>query len=212
MTKQQRISARHALSTDELMFVRIYSAFGEQNAAEAYRRAFLLEDDDGGWFEKTKKGVIREDKPVDPKSASTRAARLLSQDHIKGYIAELKQGAGDAARQQLADAVLFTNDATALKAAEKVLADEDKLGFRDAVERWAEIMCAIGTEVVVPVPGGGEVSFPLRDMFPTYAEALPPQDVIEKTIKTLEVFRDAGKVGEAAEVHGDPRARSGAQA
>jgi hypothetical protein len=196
--RAQRISKRHALSNDELLFVRIYSAFGEQDAAEAYRRAFLTQNDDGDWFEQTKKGEIRLDKPVDAKKAHTRAAALLAKPHILAYIEELKAGAGDAARQVMADAVLFTDDATALKAAEKVLADEDKLGFRDAAEKWAEIMCAIGTEVVVPVPGGGEIVFPLGELFPSYREAKPPRDVIEKTIRSLEQYRDARDAEDAA--------------
>lgn len=184
----QRISKRHALTDKELSFVRIFSAFGETNAAEAYRRSHLGQDDDGNWFELRQNGELREDKPVNPANASKKAAALLVQPHISGYLEELKQAAGDSARQQLADAVLFTDDSTALKAAEKVLADEDKLGFRDAVEQWAEIMVAIGTEVVVPVPGGGEVVFPLGQLFPQFAASRPPAEAIEKTIRTLQAY------------------------
>jgi len=50
------------------------------------------------------------------------------------------------------------------------------------------VMCAIGTEVVVDVPGGGQVIMPMKALFPQYAEALPPDDVVKKTIKTLQQF------------------------
>lgn len=185
-----RISHRHALDSDELMFVRIFVAFGKQNAAEAYRRAYLAKNEEGNWFLRDKKGDPRLDKPVDANTASKKATALLKQDHIAGYIAELDQGAGDAARQTLTDAVLFTDDQLSLKAAEKVLADEDKLGFRDAVELWAEVMCALGTEVVLAVDGA-EVVVPLKAMFPQYADAIPPLDVLDKTIRTLEAYRAA---------------------
>jgi hypothetical protein len=193
----QRISRRHALNDKELAFVRIYSAFGGQNAAEAYRRSHLAEDEDGNWYEHDKRGEPRLDRPVDAKAASKRAAALLAQDHISGYLEEMKLGAGDHARQQLADAVLFTDDTTALKAAEKVLADEDKLGFRDAVQKWAEVMVAIGTEVVVPLPDGREAVVPLGSLFPQYATAMPPVDVIEKTIRTLQAFKEQVERGSA---------------
>jgi hypothetical protein len=34
-------------------------------------------------------------------------------------------------------------------------------------------------------------------MFPQYAEAVPPADVIEKTIRTLETYRDAQRAADA---------------
>jgi hypothetical protein len=74
------------------------------------------------------------------------------------------------------------------QAANAILEQEDKLGARDAYEHWAQIMCAIGTEVVLEVPGKGEVVVPLKALFPQFAEALPPDEVVRKTIKTLEEF------------------------
>ncbi len=197
--RQGLISSRHALTEQELAFVRIYSAFGHTNATEAYRRAYLGQDDDGNWFDLSRTGDLRTDKPVTAKAAQNRAAALIRQDHIAAYIAELKGQAGDHARQTLTDAVLFTKDQTALKAAEKVLQEEDKLGFRDAVEQWGEILAAIGTEVVVALPDGREAVVPFGRLFPTFEGATPPPDVITKTIKTLEAMRDAASDREATD-------------
>jgi RNase P subunit RPR2 len=90
----------------------------------------------------------------------------------------------------MADQVLFGDDQASLRAAQYVLADEDKLGFRDAVERYAEIMTEIGAEVVVPLPStiernvlcphcfethgvkfDLEVSVPFGEMFPRDEES-----------------------------------------
>lgn len=183
------ISKRHALDDRELKFVRTYSAFGEKNAAEAYRRAFLVELG-GKWYEPDAKGAADPSREVDAREANKRSQALKKLDHIQGWVEELRGAPGDHARQVLADAVLFTSDATAIKAAEKVLADEDKLSFREDVEYWAEVMCAIGTEVVLEV-NGAEVTVPLKALLPQFADATPPDDVIDKTIRTLEMYRDA---------------------
>jgi hypothetical protein len=170
---QRKISAKHALTKEELDFCKKYLA--GLPAATAYRRAFFPKLDDG------------DPELPDSKKRSQRAHDLLKQDYIKRYLTEVGEAAaGDNARTLLAERALFDDDRMA---AEKILEQEDKLGMQDAFERWAEVMCAIGTEVVVPVPGGGEVVFPLREMFPRFAEALPPVDAIEKTIRTLEDYR-----------------------
>jgi len=197
---KRRISNRHALLDNELVFVRIYVAFGQENAPEAYRRAYLAYDNDSEqWYPKAANGNPELTKPpIDPRACYRKAKTLLDQAHVQAYIAELQESAGDLARQQLADTMLFTDDSLSMKAAERVLDDEDKLGFRDAVEQWAEIMCAVGAEVVVPVPGGGETVFALRELFPSYKDAAPPIAVIQKTIESLNDFADALRVREAA--------------
>jgi hypothetical protein len=197
---KRRISNRHALLDSELAFVRIYTAFGETNAPEAYRRAYLAEGEDEQWYPRTRTGEADMEKaPVDNRTCYRKAQALLATDHINSYIAELKDSTGDLARQQLADTMLFTDDKLSLAAAERVLEDEDKLGFRDAVEQWAEIMCAIGAEVVVPAPGGGEVIVALRELFPHYSESMPPADVIQRTILSLQDYHAARVAADAAD-------------
>lgn len=168
-----RINPKHALTIEELNFCKVYLAFGEKNAAEAYRRSFFA-------------GRVKEAPP--PKECSKQATRLLSQDYIAAYIAEIQKTVSDHARQTLSDQVMFGDDGVARRAAEMILADEDKLGFRDAAEKWAQIMCAIGAEVVYPLDAGHEIAFPLKAMFPQYTSALPPKDVLTKTINSLEGY------------------------
>lgn len=191
------ISARHALTDQEFSFVRIYAGFGEKNAAEAYRRAFCILGPDGEYYLRTEKGEAAGE-PLNARAVGKRATALLNQDYIQSVLTELKRAPGEAARAVLAEQTLFSADGQALRAAQRVLADEDKLGFRDAVDQWAMVVCAIGTEVVVPLPGGGEVAFPLREMFPRYRDALPPVDVLLKTEKALRGYREKLEAEEAA--------------
>jgi hypothetical protein len=190
---QQQVDVRHALTEREFDFCRIYAAFGEKNAAEAYRRSYCVQVGED-WVEKDSAGKAVVDaqgnhKALDSKEVSKRASAILKLDHIAKFMEKLRDGTGEHARAALADQVLFASDENQrLKAAQRVLDDEDKLGFRDAADAWAERMCAIGAEVVVPVPGGGEVAFHAREMFPRYAEALPPVDVLVKTMKSLDQY------------------------
>jgi hypothetical protein len=129
--------------------------------------------------------------PVDSKEVARRAKLLMSQEHIKGFYEELIEvNPGDRAREVLAEQALLGDESAARSAAKQILEDEDKLGQRSSFELWAEIMCAIGAEVVVPLPGGGEAVTDMREMFPRYKEAMPPKDVIDKTIRSLEQYRD----------------------
>jgi hypothetical protein len=181
------ISARHALTEAEFRFVQVYAAFGERDAAEAYRRAFCVKVGEC-YYEKDGKGEPIEGKLVEPKEASKRAKALLDKPYIADTLAGLKIPAGDQARETLGEQVLFGTDQTRLKAAERILAEEDKLGFRDAADQWAEHMCRIGTEVVVPLPGGAEVVVPLASMFPQFSEALPTPDALAKTMQSLDQY------------------------
>jgi hypothetical protein len=192
-----RISVRHALTEKEFDFCRIYAAFGEKNASEAYRRSHCVQVGEM-WYEKDSKGEpigVWNDEGklgsghLDAKAVSKQATLLLKRDHIASFMEEIRNPTGDHARGALSDQVLFAgDDGQRLKAAQRVLDDEDKLGFRDAADAWAERMCAIGAEIVVPVPGGGEVVFHGKEMFPRYAEALPPRDVLVKTMKSLDAY------------------------
>lgn len=113
---------------------------------------------------------------------STEASQKLRSPLIQAYVLELRgMDAETAKRVLLEDAILNDN----AKSAEKVIEQEDRLKFRDAVEAWAELLCAVGTEVVVPL-GENEVSFPLSEMFPKFRGATPPPDAIRKTMRSLD--------------------------
>jgi hypothetical protein len=187
MSTVRRISPRHALTAEEFDFIKKYLAFGKKNGPEAYRRAFLVVGADGHWYARGPKDEPAGD-PLTAGEIGKKAAALLAKDYIADFLDELDRPTGDHARDVLAEEVMFGDDRSRIKAVERVLDDEDKLGFRDAVDQWAERMCAIGTEVVIPLPGGGEVSFPLREMFPRFAEALPPRETLEKTMKSLDQY------------------------
>ena len=195
MSSESKISARHALTEQELDFCKRYEAMGRKNHTEAYRRAFWprYKDSDGRW-------VLPEHQDLPPpKEVSRRATRLLDQDYILAYLEELRQTAGDRARDVLSEQVQFEVGRPAAQAAAQILQQEDKLGFRDAVEKYAEIMSAIGAEVVVPAPGGGEVSFPLREMYPRFSESLPPADVLLKTENALREYREKVEAADEGE-------------
>ncbi len=170
------ISTKHALTPMERDFCKIYAAFGNTNHTEAYRRSFFADP------------KLAEKMPP-PKKLSSIAGQLLRQPYIAAYIAEISKPASTNARTVLTDQVLFGDEAIAGKAAIKIFDQEDKLKFRDAVEQWCEHMVEIGTEVVVPLPGGEEVAFPLRAMFPQFADALPSVEVLDKTIAALSDYK-----------------------
>jgi hypothetical protein len=182
-----KISPRHALTDAEFAFIRIYAAFGKKNAPEAWRRAFCVLGADGEFYLKGPNGEPTGD-PLSSKTQGARANTLLGQDYIQGFLDELERGVGDQARDALAEEVAFGSEQARLKAVQRVLDDEDKLGFRNAVDAYFERACAIGAEVVVPLPGPGAVVMDLRQMFPTFAEALPPPDVLVKTMKSLDQY------------------------
>lgn len=177
------ISARHALTDQEMEFCKIYAGFGYTSHTDAYRRSFFPpRKNNDGYLQ------AHPDLPS-PKEANRLAKLLLDKPHIQAFLEELKAPAGDRARDVLTEQAHFGSDQIARQAAVKILEDEDRLGFRDAVEQWTTLMCAIGTEVVVPLPGGGEVAFPLREMFPRFEDPLPPADALLKTEKALAAYR-----------------------
>lgn len=116
---------------------------------------------------------------------SVDASAMFRRPQVQEYYLELQKMDAETAKQVLLeDAVMNDN----WRAAEKVIAQEDKLAFRDAAEMWANILVSVGTEVVVPLPGGKETTFPLADMFPKFREASPPPDALRKTIRSIDEF------------------------
>jgi hypothetical protein len=185
-----KISSKHALTRQELIFCKIYVAFGFTNHSDAYRRAFMERRADGQYVAPPRTGMTADQldaiEPITTKEINRRGKHLLSQDHIKAYIEEIGKPAGDHARGVLAEQAMFGAKAEALRAADKILEQEDKLGFRDAVTRFWEISCEIGAEVEVPLPHdvtgkvtcphcaeGHEVTLPLRVLVPV--EEMFPQ-------------------------------------
>lgn len=186
-------SAKPALTPEELAFCRIYRGFGDKNYTEAYRRAFY--SDKSRWTDDPDEANENPRKHPrlipSPKLVNKKAAELLKQEHIQAYLTELSRGTStEHAEAVLHEQVVYGEDATARRrAAELILDREDQLGRRDASMYWAEIMCAIGAEVVVPAPSGGETVFALRELYPRYTESLPPDWVLDKTIQTLERYK-----------------------
>lgn len=176
------LGAKHALTSEELKFCRVYLAMGETNAAEAWRRAFpnlaFPKSDDGSDAE-----------PLASKEVSRRANQLLKADHIQRYIAELKRPTSEHARGVLADQILTGDDQQALRAAQRALDEEDKLGFRDAVDRFWEVTAEAGAEIVVPLPGeaSGDVTCP--DCYRRFRATLP----VEVVVPVAEMFPLEGK-------------------
>lgn len=154
--QDRKVSIRGVVEPEELRFCQVYLAFGKRDAAEAYRRAYLRKNGRGDWVDVPRgSGLpmeeINEMPVLNPKLVGKRAAALLRQQHIQEVLFELEQSPSEHARQTLADQILFGSEREKSKALERIIAEEDKLGFRDASEVWADIMCSIGAEVVVPL-------------------------------------------------------------
>lgn len=152
------ISARHLLSEPEIRFCIAFVASGGTKAPSV-RSAFP----EVAWNDKR---------------AYARAATLLNKPSVLSYIQELREAPTDSARRRLTEQVKLGADAQAGKAAERVLADEDKLGVRDAAFVWAEVLCEAGAEVAIALPDACPscgaritVSTPLARMFPKTASA-----------------------------------------
>jgi hypothetical protein len=161
-----KVSARHALTDEEFRCCKIFAGFGFKNATEAFRRVY-----------------------GDTNKTGQSAKNFFEREHIITFLEELKGTGPDAARAVLEDqARLGDTAAIRRQAAEMILDNQDKLGIQDAAERFWEIQAAIGAEVVVPIPGGGEVTAPVRDFFPKFDFPLPPPDVLYKTICSLDQY------------------------
>lgn len=168
---------RAALTPEELKFCEVYAGFGEKNAPEAYRRSHLAKlrgayyDPDWVVIEGGKVvGLVDSGDgppaPVGPKDIQRRLKTLLAQEHVQDYLKVLRRSPGDAARAELGEQVrMAPTEQLRRSAAEKILADEDKLAFKSGVQRWAEILCEIGAEIVVPCKKHGEHAVPFSKMF-----------------------------------------------
>jgi hypothetical protein len=172
-----KVSARHALTDEEFRVCKIFAGFGFKNAAEAHCRVYAPE-----WNRKTANDAEK-------KKLAHTVKYFFEREHIISFLEELKGTGPDAARAVLEDqARLGDTAAIRRQAAEMILDNQDKLGIQDATEKFWEIQAAIGAEVVVPLPGGGEVSAPVRDFFPKFDFPLPPPDVLYKTIQSLDQY------------------------
>lgn len=152
----RKISIRNVIDPAELRFCQIYLAFGKKDAAEAYRRSFLRKNAMGEWIDAPRDAELTPDllkqvAPAYPADVGRRAMSLLKQAHIQDTLKELERSPSELARKTLTDQILFGDARVQAKAMERVWTDEDKLGFRDAVEKWAEILCEIGAELVIPL-------------------------------------------------------------
>ena len=151
-----KISTEHALTSKEVEFCKVYVAFGYKNHTDAYRRAFCIVRQDSTFVEPPAPHMsdqeIRSLPTMLPKEMNRKASTLLKQDHILAYIDEIAKSAGDHARRVIADTARFGKPSERMRAADAILAAEDKLGQRDAVERWVEILCEVGADIEVPLP------------------------------------------------------------
>lgn len=174
VAQRRRVSARYALTTDEREFCRRHLAFGEAQRQESYRRTFLIQHE-GKWYDRDSHGGPNLDKRRMGDEITKLVDSLLGREHIQAYIEELKKPASEHARDALADDVRFGKGREKLSAATKILEQEDKLGQRDAVELWGQIMSEIGAEIVVPLPttchacgARQEVAVEMAEMFPQW--------------------------------------------
>lgn len=174
----------------------VYSAFGEKNSAEAYRRSFLHVDEFGDCFDRAPDGGPRKDaKPLTAREVSKRATALLRQEHIGRYLKELRKSGSERAREVLEEQAFFGEDSDARRAAEKILENEDRMGMRRASEKWAEHMSAIGAEVVVPLPSSVTVEGNCQDCGRPYRH----EKRLEASFPVAQMFPDqAAKVSEGA--------------
>ncbi len=160
MAARAKISAKHALTSKEKDFCKIYVAFGLKNGPEAYRRSYCIERRDGIYVAPIgdhhdlayDEDLLAALPGLDPKEVSKKVQGLLKQSYIQAYIEEIGRAPGDHARDVLADQARFGSPGEARRASEVILKEEDKLGFREAVDRWAEILMEIGAEIEVPLP------------------------------------------------------------
>jgi hypothetical protein len=165
------ISAKHALSREELNYCKRRAA-GLANAT-SYRRAFLREYK-GQTYEREDdpKNKDNPPMPLPSKEVSRRAGQLAKQDHIVAYLAELEEGPSERARSVLEEQALWAEDSPAMRAAQTILQEEDKLGIRDAVDQFWAITVKAGADIVVPLP--------------THCHACGVQ--LEVTVKAEEMF------------------------
>lgn len=147
---------REVIDPEELRFLRVYLAFGERDRTEAYRRAYHRKNHRGEWIDMPRGANLSDNELRDapllkPETANERSKAMMKHKYIQEALEELKKTPAEHARQTLADQILFGTSSEKKEAVKQIFADEDKLGFKDASDKWAEIMCGAGAEVVVPL-------------------------------------------------------------
>jgi hypothetical protein len=112
------------------------------------------------------------------RSYIAQARYYLENPAVNDYIAELLEPPVEAAKRKLIEQVQTGEGTTATRAAERIFELEDKLGARDDVTYWAQVMCEVGADVVVPLPGACHecgapyrATVPLVELFPQFKES-----------------------------------------
>lgn len=207
------ISADYGLNEKERNFVRIFLAFRETNAAEAYRRSHLKQAPSSGKWVDPPEGRdpnSYESFPAWDRTKVSRAAQaLLKEQRIQDYLSELKRPTPEAARQRLREAVVLGEGKEARDAAALIMKDEDRFGAADAARMWQQIMVESGAEIELVLPEFVEarllcphcdrfadhqvrvaLSAPIAEMFPV--DAPPPPIVIPEIDEGEDDFDYAG--------------------
>ena len=132
----------HALSKEERAFTEHIAALPESkgNITDAFRRHFP-----GKVKEIETKAQKRKDagesRVQDKQAVANEASRLFKQERIQEYYAELLDMDADSARQVLMEKAVIDNSESA---ANKVLAYESELQFKDDVENFWMVTAEMG--------------------------------------------------------------------
>lgn len=192
-----RFSAGHALTEQEKRFAEVLHASEGKRVWFAFQRAFCFRRPSDGEFVCPPVGpedyadgakfaaLLNTLDPIPMGAMISRATELSKQEHIRVYLQELRSPPTDLARGVLLEHMLGADTKDQRAAALEVLKAEDKLNAADATQRWIDICCEAGAEVVVPLPhelrkdhvceacGHAQlvvipldVSFPMSKMFP----------------------------------------------
>lgn len=144
-----RTAVAKALTKEEREFCDLLAAMDFVQWNECFRRAWpaIAKGRDSRDLNKLAKAAMR--RPL-----------------IARYLGELRRAKsmsdGEAAREALSETVREGAPTTRIRASEKILKNEDELGFRDAAREYARILCEVGAVVDVPLPqtARGAVSCP----------------------------------------------------
>lgn len=158
---ERAIASEFACTEQEVAFVRIYVAMGQElrYAAEAYRRSHCR-------LRPSNREVVAagpevpadalEDTEAYPglsdKDCRHRAKELLDLGHVAGYLEELNLSTGDAAQVELRRQLLVGDERQRAAASDAVRKEADKHRFLDDVARYQEVMRATGVPIVLPLP------------------------------------------------------------
>ena len=181
----------------EVEFCRLVARLGDEKAHEHFERTMMVLNSRGEWVwhERIDPHEIpegaRQDwidaQPAAPNgTAKLRSKKMLERPEIRDAIEALRGNIADLARERLVDTMLTGTDATALRAAGRILQDEEKIREKDEFERWCEIACQVGMKMEFDHrPGEPREIHDLRDAIYTDFEGFPSIDVLKKTRDTL---------------------------